>query len=129
VIASSSSSNNRPVSLGSYLTQLIKACTDLSSGTKSADFITKMGLFIINLYVVPTSILVTFIAVPFFVILYHTEKHSYCRFNPTCKVYLIQAIEVYGPVKGFSKGIKRVLRCNPFFPSGDDPLPCTHDEV
>jgi len=111
------------------LTQLIKACTDFSSGRNSAYFITKAGLFIINLYVVLTSILVTFIAISCFILLYYTEKHNHCRFNPTCKVYLIQAIEVYGPVKGFSKGIKRVLRCNPWSPGGDDPLPCTHDEV
>ncbi len=45
-----------------------------------------------------------------------------CRFTPTCSTYFIQAVEKYGALKGSWLGIKRILRCNPFFPGGYDPL-------
>ena len=45
-----------------------------------------------------------------------------CRFYPTCSEYTKQAIEKYGAVKGTIKGIKRILRCNPFSKGGYDPL-------
>lgn len=44
--------------------------------------------------------------------------HS-CRFQPTCSNYMIQALEIYG-LKGLGKGIKRVLRCNPWGGFGYD---------
>jgi putative membrane protein insertion efficiency factor len=46
-----------------------------------------------------------------------------CRFEPTCSIYTYQAIEKYGLLKGGALGLKRILRCNPFFPHGLDPLP------
>jgi putative membrane protein insertion efficiency factor len=46
-----------------------------------------------------------------------------CRFTPTCSQYTFEAVEKYGPIKGLYLGIKRILRCNPFFPGGDDPVP------
>jgi len=33
------------------------------------------------------------------------------------------AIDRYGVKKGGWLAIKRVLRCNPFFPGGNDPVP------
>lgn len=48
--------------------------------------------------------------------------HGYCRFTPTCSEYGIQAIEKYGFVKGWSKAIWRIIRCNPFNKGGYDPL-------
>ncbi len=45
-----------------------------------------------------------------------------CRYYPTCSEYAIQAIEKYGILKGGIKASLRVLRCNPFFPGGYDPL-------
>ncbi len=35
-----------------------------------------------------------------------------CRFEPSCSEYMILAIEKYGFIKGFSKGINRLKRCN-----------------
>jgi putative component of membrane protein insertase Oxa1/YidC/SpoIIIJ protein YidD len=35
----------------------------------------------------------------------------------------MQAIEKYGFLKGSFLGLKRLLRCNPFFPGGYDPVP------
>lgn len=36
-----------------------------------------------------------------------------CRFEPTCSTYMIMAINKYGLIKGFTKGIKRIMRCKP----------------
>jgi len=46
-----------------------------------------------------------------------------CRFYPTCSEYAKQALTKYGAAKGLYLGLKRLLRCNPFFPGGYDPLP------
>jgi putative membrane protein insertion efficiency factor len=45
-----------------------------------------------------------------------------CRFYPTCSEYSIQAFSKYGVVKGATKSIWRILRCNPFNKGGYDPL-------
>ncbi len=45
-----------------------------------------------------------------------------CKYYPTCSEYTKQAIEKYGAVRGTIKGIKRILRCNPFSKGGYDPL-------
>lgn len=36
-----------------------------------------------------------------------------CRFEPTCSTYMIMAINKYGLIRGFIKGIKRITRCKP----------------
>ena len=46
-----------------------------------------------------------------------------CRYTPTCSQYTFEAVQKYGVIKGLFLGIKRILRCNPFFPGGDDPVP------
>ncbi|HON83540.1 MAG TPA: membrane protein insertion efficiency factor YidD [Caldisericia bacterium] len=46
-----------------------------------------------------------------------------CRYTPTCSQYTLEAVEKYGPIKGLFLGFKRILRCNPFFPGGEDPVP------
>ncbi len=46
-----------------------------------------------------------------------------CRFNPTCSEYAIVAIDRYGILKGGWLSVKRILRCHPFHPGGDDPVP------
>ena len=35
-----------------------------------------------------------------------------CRFEPSCSEYMILAIEKYGFIKGFRKGVHRLSRCN-----------------
>jgi len=50
-------------------------------------------------------------------------KPPTCRFIPTCSDYAVQAVEKYGVKKGGWLAVKRVLRCNPFFPGGNDPVP------
>ena len=46
----------------------------------------------------------------------------HCKFEPTCSEYTKQAIEKYGVIAGGWKGLKRILRCNPFSKGGYDPL-------
>jgi len=48
--------------------------------------------------------------------------HGFCRFNPTCSQYSIEAINKYGPIKGSIKATWRILKCNPFNKGGNDPL-------
>jgi uncharacterized protein len=45
-----------------------------------------------------------------------------CRYEPSCSLYTVQAIEKYGVVRGLFMGILRVLRCHPFARGGFDPV-------
>jgi putative membrane protein insertion efficiency factor len=45
-----------------------------------------------------------------------------CRYHPTCSAYAKEAINIFG-VKGVFLTLKRVLKCNPFFTGGYDPIP------
>lgn len=45
-----------------------------------------------------------------------------CRFHPTCSQFGLEAVIRYGAFKGGWMTIKRILRCNPFFPGGYDPV-------
>lgn len=46
-----------------------------------------------------------------------------CRFEPTCSVYAMGAVEKYGIVRGGWLAVRRLLRCHPFHPGGLDPVP------
>jgi uncharacterized protein len=46
---------------------------------------------------------------------------GFCRFNPSCSQYGIDAIEKYGIIKGGLKTAWRILRCNPWNKGGNDP--------
>jgi len=46
-----------------------------------------------------------------------------CRFEPTCSVYAMNAVEKYGAVHGSWLALKRLFRCHPFHPGGWDPVP------
>jgi putative membrane protein insertion efficiency factor len=51
----------------------------------------------------------------------------HCRYEPTCSAYMIDAIEIHGPLKGLYLGTRRILRCHPIRwlggGSGHDPVP------
>lgn len=46
-----------------------------------------------------------------------------CRFYPTCSDYTYESIKRFGIIKGLFLGTKRVLKCHPFHPGGNDPVP------
>ena len=45
-----------------------------------------------------------------------------CRYLPTCSSYAIEAIEKRGAVVGSLKAMWRLIRCNPLFRGGYDPV-------
>ncbi len=45
-----------------------------------------------------------------------------CRYHPSCSQYTREAIALWG-VRGVWMGMKRILRCQPFFAGGHDPVP------
>lgn len=55
----------------------------------------------------------------------HISPHlpPMCKYYPTCSVYAIEAIEKHGAFKGSIYALLRILRCNPLFPGGYDPVP------
>ncbi len=54
-----------------------------------------------------------------------------CRHYPTCSNYGIEAFSKHGFFTGFYLTVKRILKCNPFFEGGYDPVPekkiCLHN--
>ena len=50
-------------------------------------------------------------------------KPPCCRFTPTCSAYALEAFKNRGLWKGLFYSVLRILRCNPFFRGGYDPVP------
>ncbi|MBM7660437.1 putative membrane protein insertion efficiency factor [Bacillus mesophilus] len=46
-----------------------------------------------------------------------------CRFYPTCSHYGLESIKRFGALKGGWLTIKRLCKCHPFHPGGNDPVP------
>lgn len=57
---------------------------------------------------------------------YHNNISQYmlcqCRYYPSCSEYTVSAVKHRGVFLGLLKGISRILRCNPLFPGGYDPV-------
>jgi len=49
-------------------------------------------------------------------------KGPTCRYLPTCSEYAVEAIQRRGVVLGTLKAMWRILRCNPLFRGGYDPV-------
>jgi len=46
-----------------------------------------------------------------------------CRYQPTCSVYALEALERHGALKGGWLAIRRMARCHPWGGSGIDNVP------
>ncbi len=50
---------------------------------------------------------------------------SSCRFEPTCSVYSLQALELHGAVRGSYLTLRRPARCHPWCAGGHYPVRST----
>jgi putative membrane protein insertion efficiency factor len=48
---------------------------------------------------------------------------SGCRFEPTCSMYALQALERHGAAQGSYLSLRRLVRCHPWCGGGHDPVP------
>jgi len=48
---------------------------------------------------------------------------SSCRFEPSCSLYAIGALQAHGALKGSYLTLKRIGRCQPWCEGGHDPVP------
>lgn len=48
---------------------------------------------------------------------------SACRFEPSCSVYALGALETHGAMAGSYLTLKRLGRCHPWCDGGLDPVP------
>jgi putative membrane protein insertion efficiency factor len=51
---------------------------------------------------------------------------SGCRFEPTCSLYALAALEKHGAAAGSYLTLRRLMRCHPWCEGGSDPVP--HDK-
>jgi putative membrane protein insertion efficiency factor len=60
-------------------------------------------------------------AVRFYQVALRPVLPGVCRFQPSCSEYFVQAVRLYGPMRGTCKGIGRICRCGPWGRGGYDP--------
>lgn len=57
------------------------------------------------------------------------KRRPSCIYLPTCSQYALDAVKTRGIIVGTALALVRILRCNPLFHGGYDPVPhrgCTH---
>jgi len=50
------------------------------------------------------------------------HPHGFCRFQPSCSQYGVEAISKHGAIKGSLMLLWRLLRCNPWNKGGIDQI-------
>ena len=46
-----------------------------------------------------------------------------CRFAPTCSHYAREALHAHGLLTGLTLTLRRLVKCGPWHPGGEDPVP------
>jgi uncharacterized protein len=46
-----------------------------------------------------------------------------CRYTPSCSQYALEAVQAHGAMAGSYLALKRLCRCHPWGPFGEDPVP------
>ena len=54
---------------------------------------------------------------------------SACRFEPTCSLYSIAALEHHGAAAGTFLTVARLARCHPWCAGGPDPVPAQRPKL
>lgn len=54
---------------------------------------------------------------------------SSCRFEPTCSVYSLQALQLHGAAAGSYMTLARLVRCHPWCVGGLDPVPSAKPQL
>lgn len=54
---------------------------------------------------------------------------QHCRFEPTCSVYALTAIQRHGAMHGSVLAAKRLSKCHPWHTGGIDPVPDKKPEI
>jgi len=54
---------------------------------------------------------------------------AHCRFDPSCSQYAIEAVKTHGALGGGWLASKRICRCHPWGPCGEDPVPTVKPKV
>lgn len=57
------------------------------------------------------------------------KPYPTCRYLPTCSSYAIEAVQRRGVIVGSLMAVWRLLRCNPLFPGGYDPVVPVEREI
>ncbi len=63
------------------------------------------------------------LVVKFYQIIISPVFPATCRFNPTCSNYMLEAVKIWGPIKGVYLGLKRISKCHPWGSHGEDHVP------
>ena len=64
-----------------------------------------------------------YLLIRFFQIVISPQDGPNCRYKPTCSAYGAVAVQRFGAIIGAMLAGDRIIRCNPFSPFGDDPVP------
>ena len=54
---------------------------------------------------------------------------SACRFEPTCSLYCLTALQEHGATAGIYLTLGRLLRCHPWCAGGHDPVPAERQRL